>query len=60
MLGHAFGQSLAVVGLAEAVEADLGDRDPMHGGVELAVARAGQPDPAGGVARPDGIGAIPA
>ena len=37
-VGHAFGLLLAVIGLSEAVEADLGDRDPMHGRVELAVA----------------------
>jgi hypothetical protein len=52
-VGHAFGLLLAVVGLPEAVDADLGDRDPVHRRVELAVARTRQPNPAGGVARPD-------
>ena len=48
------GEPLAVVPVAEAVvEADLGDGDAVQGGVELAVARSGQADPAGGVARPD-------
>lgn len=37
-VGHAFGLLLPVVGLPEPVEADLGDRDPMDRGVELAVA----------------------
>ncbi len=31
-------EAFAVVGLAEAVEADLGDGDAVQGGVELAVA----------------------
>jgi hypothetical protein len=44
------GEALAVVGLAESVESDLGDRDAVQGGVELTVTRAGHPDPAGGVA----------
>ena len=37
-VGHAFGLLLAVVGLPEPVEADLGDRDPVHRGVQLPVA----------------------
>ena len=48
--GIAFGETVPVVGLAQAVEADLGDRDPVQGSVELTVARAGHPDPASGVA----------
>lgn len=51
--GHAFGFLLAVVSLPEPIETDLGDRDPMHRRVELPVAGAGQPGPAGGTTRPD-------
>jgi hypothetical protein len=39
--------ALVVVGAAGAVEADLGDGDAVQGGVELPVAAAGEPVPAG-------------
>src|ERR1700755_1914539 len=46
--------AFAVVGLARTVdETDLGDGDAVQGGVELAVARAGHPNSASGVTRPD-------
>ena len=48
--GIAGGQSLAVVRPTQAVEADLGHRDAMQGGVELTVARAGHPDATAGIA----------
>ena len=53
-------RSVPVVGLAEAGEPDLGDSDAVDGGVELAVAGAGQAHPASGVADQTGIGATPA
>jgi hypothetical protein len=51
-LGVTGGQTVAVVGLAESVETDLGDCYPVSGSVELAVARAGHAHAAGGVSRP--------
>src|SRR6185312_1736621 len=50
--GIARSDAVAVVGLPESVETDLGDCYPVQGGVELAVTRAGHPYPASGVARP--------
>ena len=49
---HAFGLLLLVVGLAQSVHPDLGDRDPVDRCVELPVARSSQSDSSGGVARP--------
>src|ERR1700758_893537 len=51
-IGGARIESFAVVGATEAIEADLGHGDTVQGGVELTIARAGQPHPPGGVARP--------
>src|ERR1700757_1915573 len=50
--GVADGDAVAVVGLSEAIEADLGDSDAVQGGVELAVARTGHAHAAGSVSRP--------
>jgi hypothetical protein len=52
--GVARGEAVAIVGLSETVEPDLGDSDAVQGGVELSVARASHPHPSSGIARPHG------
>ena len=52
-LGVAGVEAFAVVAAAEAVAADLGDRDPVEGGVELPVAGLVDADPAVGASGPD-------
>src|ERR1700756_1344805 len=50
--GGASVKPFLVVPAAQSVESDLGNGDPVQCGVELTVARAAHPDPAGSVARP--------
>lgn len=59
-LGIAGINAFAVIGLSQAIEADLGNGDAVQGSVELTIARAGHAHPPGSVARPHRDRATPA